>query len=137
MLDSYINHVSSSGNRSILARIYGLFSIQTNVFGPLDVIVMQNTAHVLNSKKKQFQFDLKGSTAGRYTHFDQKQKWHLNSSCSSVLKDLNFLEINKAVPSLMKFSDLQQTTISETIEEDIKFLCLKGLMDYSLLLTIE
>ena len=40
MLDDYIDHIKQTDNKSLLARIYGVFSIKTNYFAPLDVIVM-------------------------------------------------------------------------------------------------
>ena len=44
MLDDYIMHIKGTQNKSLLARIYGIFTIETNYFDPLDIIVMQNTA---------------------------------------------------------------------------------------------
>jgi 1-phosphatidylinositol-4-phosphate 5-kinase len=46
MLDDYINHIVASKNKSILARIYGVFTIKSNYFDPLDILIMQNTALV-------------------------------------------------------------------------------------------
>jgi hypothetical protein len=43
MLDSYIEHIIDTKNTSILARIYGIFTIKTNYFDDLDVIIMENT----------------------------------------------------------------------------------------------
>jgi hypothetical protein len=43
MLDAYIDHIKRTGNRSLLARIYGLFTFKTDYFAPMDVVVMQNT----------------------------------------------------------------------------------------------
>ena len=40
MLDDYIAHIKRSGNRSLIARIYGIFTIKTNLFAPLDVMIM-------------------------------------------------------------------------------------------------
>ena len=40
ILDDYIDHIKMTGNRSLLARIYGVFTITTNYFTPLDVIIM-------------------------------------------------------------------------------------------------
>ena len=43
MLDDLIQHFQKTENLSMLARIYGLFTIKTNVFKSVDVIIMQNT----------------------------------------------------------------------------------------------
>jgi 1-phosphatidylinositol-4-phosphate 5-kinase len=43
-LEDYVKHIVDSDNCSLLARIYGLYTIKSSVFSPLDVIIMQNTA---------------------------------------------------------------------------------------------
>ncbi len=43
MLDSYLEHIIDAKNNSILARIYGIFTIKTDYFDDLDVIIMENT----------------------------------------------------------------------------------------------
>ena len=40
MLDDYIDHIKKTNNKSLLVRIYGIFTIKTNRFSPIDVIVM-------------------------------------------------------------------------------------------------
>ena len=40
MLDDYIAHIIKYDNKSLLARIYGVFTIKTNYFDPLDIIIM-------------------------------------------------------------------------------------------------
>ena len=40
MLDDLIKHFVKTNNESLLARIYGVFTIKTNVFKSVDVIVM-------------------------------------------------------------------------------------------------
>ena len=44
MLFSYIQHLQSTNNQSLLARIYGIYQIKSPYFAPLELIVMQNTA---------------------------------------------------------------------------------------------
>lgn len=66
MLDSYIDHIVNSDNRSLLVRIYGLFTIESSYFSNLDVILMENinnNFHPMNSKL--YTFDLKGSYINR------------------------------------------------------------------------
>lgn len=67
MLDDYIDHIKLTDNKSLLARIYGVFTIKTNYFTPLDVIIMQNTCRLTSKKNRKMTFDLKGSSKGRYT----------------------------------------------------------------------
>jgi hypothetical protein len=40
MLDKMINHFQRIKNKSLITRIYGLFTIKSNVFVDLDVIIM-------------------------------------------------------------------------------------------------
>ena len=98
MLDDLIAHFKKTDNESLLARIYGVFTIHTDVFKSIDVIVMQNTV-LLNKKNNQnMQFDLKGSTKGRLTKFNIKDhQWWLKDGLGhkKVLKDQNFIQIEK------------------------------------------
>lgn len=50
----------------MLARIYGLFTIKTNYFDPLTVMVMQNTFQASLKSDCVLKFDLKGSTIARH-----------------------------------------------------------------------
>ena len=70
MLDDMIKHFEECENQSLLARIYGVFTIKTNVFKKVDVLIMQNTVHLAKKTNPCMIFDLKGSTQGRYTKFD-------------------------------------------------------------------
>lgn len=63
-----ITHFKLSKNQSLIARIYGLYNIKSNIFGSLDFIVMQNTAQLTNTQAEKMVFDLKGSLKGRFTH---------------------------------------------------------------------
>ena len=50
MLDEYVEHLESTNNQSLLARIYGIFKVKTPFFSQLEVIVMQNTSRYFNPK---------------------------------------------------------------------------------------
>jgi Phosphatidylinositol-4-phosphate 5-Kinase len=67
MLDDYILHIKESDNNSLLARFYGIFTIKSNYFPSLDVVVMQNTINRVSPKSMVMKFDLKGSTMNRYS----------------------------------------------------------------------
>ena len=67
ILDEMIAHFVSCENKSLIAKIYGLFTINTDVFHGLDVIVMQNTARMQDSANNKVTFDLKGSSVNRRT----------------------------------------------------------------------
>lgn len=127
MLDDYVKHIKSLGNKSLIARIYGIFSIKTNQFATLDVMIMQNTC--LLTGTKQYTFDLKGSLIGRKVPFS-------NNISKKVLKDVNFLELNKS-QKLVRISFLKFYELQRVIKSDSEFLLKHGIMDYSLLLVIE
>ena len=40
MLNKLILHYESNENKSLLARIYGMFKIKTSVFHPVDIIII-------------------------------------------------------------------------------------------------
>jgi 1-phosphatidylinositol-4-phosphate 5-kinase len=40
ILDSYIEHLKQTDNKSLIARVYGIYTIETNYFDPVDIIVM-------------------------------------------------------------------------------------------------
>jgi len=99
MLDDYISHIQNSNNKSLLARIYGIFNIHTNEFGFLNVMFMQNVS-ILKGKCLAT-FDLKGSTIKRRTnipmvHSNKKMNYYNQTNRSQkILKDINFLELNR------------------------------------------
>jgi len=47
MLDEYILHIKNSNNNSLIARIYGIFTVKTNYFADVDIMIMQNTSKML------------------------------------------------------------------------------------------
>ena len=61
MLVSLIQHFESTNNKSLLGRIYGMFTIKTSVFHPVDIIIMQNTINMMDFENPKMVFDLKGS----------------------------------------------------------------------------
>lgn len=68
-----IIHLKNSKGKSIISRIYGCFTIETDVFDSVDVIVMENRniPNSLNSDKMSF--DIKGSKKGRLTDFPENE----------------------------------------------------------------
>jgi hypothetical protein len=66
MLDDYIAHIKATHNKSLLARIYGIFTFKTNVYVDIDVMIMQNVATV-GADSHTLKFDLKGSRKNRYS----------------------------------------------------------------------
>ena len=111
MLNDYIQHIRETNNKSLLARIYGIYTIQTNMFAPLDVIVMQNTCKLVSKSSSILTFDLKGSLYKRISRLPISQYNEVlrQRDCQKVLKDLNYLELNKDTSGC--FLDLSPETI--------------------------
>ena len=77
-----------------------------------------------------FVFDLKGSSVDRKTKGKTKP--------STTLKDTNFLFCcEKNVKSFISLNQFNRKKLIFALRKDIKFLKSAGLMDYSLLLSIE
>ena len=92
MLDSYIEYLISVDNKSIIAKIYGVFTISTNVYSPVDFVIMQNTSKMFSKQNNRLTFDLKGSLFNRKTNI-REHFWTKQLHCDKQLKDVNFLEI--------------------------------------------
>ena len=83
-------------------------------------------------------FDLKGSLTNRKVKFEQKWWTQGKYGHKKVMKDVNFLEINKHFNNnLIKFSKNEIKKFEKIIKNDSVFLKNLGLMDYSLLLVVE
>jgi hypothetical protein len=93
MLDNLLSHFMNTQNQSLLARIYGVYTLKSDEYSKVNIMIMQNTAHVSRSSSQKIQFDLKGSLAGRST--DCSRDIHKLWKEDKVLKDRNFIEINK------------------------------------------
>jgi len=40
MLDGFVTHLKQTNGNTLLAKVYGLYTIKTNVFDPLDIMLM-------------------------------------------------------------------------------------------------
>ena len=104
MLEDMIAHYKSTKNWSLLSRIYGLFTIKSNKFDPVDVIIMQNTCQLTDPKCARMTFDLKGSKVHRRTPVTHKF-WNTSFNYKKILKCLNFIEINKDNGGILQLSE--------------------------------
>ena len=66
MVDAYVQHIDNSKNKSLLARIYGIFEIKTNYFDSVNIMIMQNTCYMADKSNRQLTFDIKGSLTDRH-----------------------------------------------------------------------
>ena len=77
---------------SLLARIFGVFTIETSRVDKVYVLLMENTLQVHQVDQLQNIFDLKGSTIDRLVTGKTKS--------TDTLKDINFLKMKKKNPKL-------------------------------------
>lgn len=127
LFPQYFKAVSTRSN-SLLARIYGIYTIQMEDVEPVHLILMGNTKKS-NDKNIVHVYDLKGSFVNR----DVKGK---NLKPTATLKDLNLLETCKE-KILLTFTPEDQAEILDTLERDSEILRATNVMDYSLLFAIE
>ena len=65
MLDDFVDHLKVNNNESLLSRVYGIFTIKTNIFKKMDFLIMQNSAQTFSDNSNTLVFDLKGNTRKR------------------------------------------------------------------------
>ena len=77
MLDDFVDHLKVNNNESLLSRVYGIFTIKTNIFKQMDFLIMQNSAQTFTDNSNTLVFDLKGNTRKRKLKIGQsyKQFW--------------------------------------------------------------
>ena len=95
MFKNYVIHVSKHED-SLLARVYGIFTIRMKDRDPINLIVMGNTKRTADDNLSLlYIYDLKGSTVNRLTKAKGEKKVLKNTAC---LKDLNLLNYKKTKP---------------------------------------
>lgn len=113
---------------SLLARIYGIYTVKMEDIAPVSLVLMGNTKNT-DDIKIEHVFDLKGSLFNR----EVKGKNHKNTA---TLKDINLLNLCKE-KILLRFSRKDQRAIINELERDGRMLERHNIMDYSLLFAIE
>lgn len=111
----YFRHVLDIKTlNSLIARIYGIFTVKRQKLEPVRLILMANTVN-LRGKKLKYMFDLKGSLINR------ESKMKKNHNPGSTLKDINLLEIKKK-ENILKFTPEDKDTIMRMIKRDVPIL---------------
>ena len=123
---AYFAHVSRHDN-SLLARVYGIYSVRMEDQKPVKLIVMENGMKGISDILGVF--DLKGSMVNRLV----KGK---NFKPSTTLKDKNLLAMNQE-KIWLRFSEKDRREILKIMRTDVKILQTYNLMDYSLLMGIQ
>ena len=124
-LPSYLVHLKQNPN-SLIARIYGIFTVEMEDIEAVDILLMANCADC--GRMIENVFDLKGSEVNR--------KVDEFSNATNCLKDINLLTIARE-KKFLNFMRPDMRSIMKQMFKDIKFLNTHNLMDYSLLLVIE
>jgi len=122
---AYFAHIARHHN-SLLARVYGIYSIRMEDQTPVKLIVMENGMKGITQTLGVF--DLKGSMVNRIV----KGK---NHKPSTTLKDKNLLQMNQE-KIWIRFSEKHRHEILKIMRTDVKLLAQYNLMDYSLLMGI-
>jgi len=132
LFKSYMSHLMKHKD-SLIARIYGIFSVKIEKLETVHLIMMHNTIQnpMWKEIKLKYLFDLKGSLINRETKVNMKKY-----KPGSTLKDINLLSIRKS-ENLCKFSIQDRAKLIDILEKDAAILNKHKIMDYSLLLAVE
>jgi hypothetical protein len=112
---NYEKHLKDNP-KSLLARIYGIFTVRLEDIDPIHILLMENTMQYVSGNKISVNstYDLKGSLVGRLN----KDK---DASNTDILKDWNIIYKRKT-HDILNFSKKQQETIKDQMKKDTKFL---------------
>lgn len=117
-LPEFCEHFQNNKN-SVLAKIYGVFTINTESSKGVHVMLMENTTQLKDPNRLTHIFDLKGSSVNR------KTKGHIEPS--TVLKDTNYLvcleHANRiGSSSFVTFGRLEKLKLIVAVRKDVAFL---------------
>ena len=127
ILPAYIEHHRKNPN-SLLAKIFGIFTIKKKKYERQHVMLMENTKQLQDKDKEKFVYDLKGSTYGRLS------KGFLTSK--TMRKDLDWIKDKKVKNKSLCMSKINFDLVKQ-LRRDVNFLKNRGLLDYSLLVSVE
>ena len=114
---------------SMIARIYGIYSVTLEGQDPVYLILMGNTKKIPDHCVRRI-YDLKGSLVQR--EVKGKESSFKNTAC---LKDINILNLQDQ-EVILKFDKETQIKVMKQMSSDVRLLNRFGLMDYSLLFVI-
>lgn len=97
MFHKYVEHISKHPD-SLLARVYGIYTIRMKDRDPINLIVMGNTKRTAGDNLSLlYVYDLKGSTVNRLT----KSKGGKPLKNTACLKDLNLRNYKETKPHVI------------------------------------
>ena len=124
----YFKHVLTNEN-SLLARVYGVYSVRMEDQKPVKLVVMGNGIRGAKREDILGIFDLKGSMVNRLVKGSDIKP-------TATVKDQNLLAKNKK-QIWLRFRDIDRRRILSVMARDVSLLKEYNLMDYSLLLCIQ
>lgn len=113
MMPNYSEHLKTNKN-SLLSKILGIFTVKTENFSSVHIMLMENTVRLKESKNLRYIFDLKGSTVDRVVGGRTKPQ--------TTLKDINFLVAKKRFKHLTSLDDRTTRRLVRALRSDVEFL---------------
>lgn len=114
---------------SLLARIYGVYTVKMKNYDEVYLILMGNCLKFENRFDITRVYDLKGSRVKRYVKTE-------NALSSTTLKDVNFMQ-NKRYMQEVNLNAEDARDLRKVLKKDSEMLAAHQIMDYSVLLGIE
>ena len=96
MAEYLYNHFNKNKD-SLLAKIFGIYTVKIGWYDPVHLILMANTIKFQDLNDIVYKFDLKGSSMDRYVKITKKTKG------TTTLKDSNLLKLTKHNKRLLNF----------------------------------
>lgn len=110
MFEDYFLYLTETNKNSMLARIYGIFTVYLEDLVPIHLILMKNTLQWVSGSRDHVDclFDLKGSMHGRLTKLK-------GAKPTTVLKDQN-IQIKRAQKLFLKFTKEDRRRIQKIMK---------------------
>jgi hypothetical protein len=110
-LPDYLVHLKEV-RHSLMARVYGIYTVKMESLAPVSLILMANSVQVLSKSKIRQSFDLKGSSINRCVKINDELK------ATTTLKDVNLTNMLKLIDKRKplkkpKYSGLRKSAMSE------------------------
>jgi hypothetical protein len=113
MMPGYANYMKTYPD-SLLSKILGIFTVESEKFSKVHIMMMENTIRLKDAKQLRFVFDLKGSTVDRYVKGPVKP--------SSTLKDLNFISKKKTRKHITSLDEPTRKRLVQAMRNDVLYL---------------
>ena len=131
MIKNYTEHMKEN-DKTLIGRIYGLLNFKfTKQDTNVSIIVMENV-HIIPKHAILRQYDMKGSTHSRHVFKDDYKKFDKKTAFGDVLKDEDFLGIDKGI----LLSSSQYKYYQSQLIKDVNFFASHNIIDFSLILAV-